>query len=97
MTTLRIFTELSAPNAADLLFVQITSLEPTPGRRRMIQQFCQTFWGQLSENHRNAYRECYSNPETIESPLERQQRVRWSQLGDAAHDALLAAQDDMLD
>jgi len=80
--------DLTENNAADLMFIQITSLEPTPERSNMIRAFCKTFWIQLSEDHKNAYRKCYANPEHLDGPTE----AEWM-AGEAAYNYGMEKQD----
>jgi len=85
--------DLTSSNAADTMFVQITSMEPTSARSNMIRAFCKTFWSQLSEEHKKAYRQCYANPERFEEPTEAERLA-----GEAAYDFGMAKQDrEMMD
>ena len=85
--------DLTEKNAADLMFIQITSMEPTPQRSNMIREFCKIYWMQLSENHRKAYRQCYVNPECFDS----QSEAEWL-AGESAYNYGMAKQElEMID
>lgn len=58
--------DLTKSNAADLMFLEITSQEPGPERSNLIRAFVKVFWSQLSDQCRKAYTQCYVNPETFD-------------------------------
>lgn len=76
-----------APHAADQMFVIITSEEPSPARSRLIREFCNAFWSQLSRDHRDAFTRCYVNPVT-DGPSEAEYLA-----GEVAYDWGMARQD----
>ena len=90
--------DLTKNTAADLMFIQITSMEPTPERSNMIREFCKIYWDQLSKEHRKSYRRCYVNPEIIETDDERRAREHMELAGEAAYNYGMAKQDrEMMD
>ena len=80
--------DLTATNAADLMFVEITSQEPSPERSNMIRLFAKTYWQQLSEQYRRTYTRCYVNPERFDEISEAEQIA-----GEAAYNYGMAKQD----
>ena len=81
--------DLTAPTAADQMFVVITSEEPSPARSRLIREFCKTFWSQLSREHRDVFRRCYVNPVRFAPAMSEAGRLA----GEAAYDWGMARQD----
>lgn len=80
--------DLTASNATDLMFVEITSQEPTLERSNLIRAFAKMYWSQLSDEYRTAYTRCYVNPERFDDISEAEQMA-----GEAAYNYGMAKQD----
>ena len=79
-------------SAADLMFIEITNMEPGPGRSNMIRNFVNVFWSQLSDSHKKAYRECYVNPIIKNDSVSESE---WN-LGEESYNRGMARQDRMM-
>ena len=83
--------ELNTNTAADELFIAITSEEPTASRTALIDKFVRLYWGELSEEHKNAYRQVRAFNRSENTPNEAEYLA-----GEAAYNYGMARQDALL-